>query len=65
MPFSRQRAKVKAFESGTLPSASSIGSAGVLAVKVVLNEDEDTDKLISEQPDRSPSTPRRFPRSIS
>ncbi len=31
--------------SGTLPSASSIGSAGVLAVKVVLNEDEDTDKL--------------------
>ncbi len=31
--------------SGTLPSASKIGSAGVLAVKVVLNEDEPADKL--------------------
>jgi membrane fusion protein, multidrug efflux system len=31
--------------SGTLPSASKIGSAGVLAVKVVLNEDEAAEKL--------------------
>jgi membrane fusion protein, multidrug efflux system len=31
--------------SGTLPSASKIGSAGVLAVKILLNEDEPSDKL--------------------
>ncbi len=40
-------------------------SAGVLAVKVVLNEDEDTDKLDLGTADRSPSTLKRFPRSIS